>query len=275
MPGAGNRTPAKHRVTMRPRAVAGTPKTVAPAGAPPPTRLPGMAKAQQPEKVGFIGRIKQIGMVFAFTAKRDKLFVPLVSGGVALAIALTVLMVILWGWLFVPVGLMLVLLAVLIVLNLRANKAMMAEAEGQPGAAASIVEQMRGDFRVTPAVASTTQFDFVHLIICRGGVVLLGEGNPVRVKSLIGQERKRLSKVIGSADLRDYTIGNGDGEVPLRKLRSTLMRLPRTLSGKDVNALDKRLKALSARPQMPKGAIPKNMRPPKGQFRAMRSPKSR
>ena len=35
-------------------------------------------------------------------------------------------------------------------------------------------------------------------------------------------------------------------------------------------SLDKRLKALSARPQMPKGAIPKNMRPPKGAFKAMR-----
>ena len=56
-------------------------------------------------------------------------------------------------------------------------------------------------------------------------------------------------------------IGNGEGEVPLQKLRTTLMRLPRTLAPKDVNALDKRLKALNARPQMPKGAIPKNMRP--------------
>jgi hypothetical protein len=229
-----------------------------------------MAKAQQPEKVGFIGRIKQIGMVFSFTAKRDKLFIPLVAGAVAVAIAITVVLAILWGPLFIVVGIMLVLLAVLIVLNLRANAAMMNEAEGQPGAAASIVENMRGDFRVTPALASTTQFDFVHLVISRGGVILLGEGNPSRVRSLINQERKRLSKVIGSAELRDFTIGDGEGEVPIRKLRSTLMRLPRTLAAKDVNALDKRLKALSARPQLPKGAIPKNMRPPKGAFKAMR-----
>ena len=137
-------------------------------------------------------------------------------------------------------------------LNLRANKAMMAEAEKQPGAAASIVQQMRGDFRVTPALASTTQMDFVHLVICRGGVVLLGEGNPSRVRSLINQEKKRLAKVIGSADMRDFMIGKGEGEVPLTKLRSTLMRLPRTLAGKEVNALDRRLKALTARPQMPK-----------------------
>jgi hypothetical protein len=229
-----------------------------------------MAKAQQPEKVGFVGRVKQIGMVFAFTAKRDKLFVPLVVGASLIAVAITVLAVIFLSWLFIPVGIMLVLLAVLIVLNLRANRAMMLEAEGQPGAAASIVENMRGDFRVTPALASTTQMDFVHLVICRGGVVLLGEGNPSRLKSLIGQERKRLSKVIGSAEMRDFVIGNDEGEVPIRKLRMTLMRLPRTLGPKDVNALDKRIKALTARPQLPKGAIPKNMRPPKGAFRAMR-----
>jgi hypothetical protein len=229
-----------------------------------------MAKAQQPEKVGFIGRIKQIGLVFSFTAKRDKLFIPLAAAAVAVAIAITVLLVILWGLLFIAVGVMLVLLAVLIVLNLRANAAMMNEAEGQPGAAASIVENMRGDFRVTPALASTTQFDFVHLVISRGGVVLLGEGDRSRVRSLISQERKRLSKVIGSAELRDFIVGDGEGEVPIRKLRMTLMKLPRTLAPKDINSLDKRLKALSARPQLPKGAIPKNMRPPKGAFKAMR-----
>src|SRR5262245_46046080 len=186
-----------------------------------------MAKAQETERVGFIGRLKQLGMVFRFTAKRDKLFVPLVALAVTIAVGLTVFLALALSWVFIPVGLMLVPLGVLIVLNLRANRAMMSEAEGQPGAAASIVENMRGDFRVTPALASTTQMDFVHLVICRGGVVLLGEGNPARVRGLIAQERKRLSKVIGSADMRDFIIGNDEGEVPIRKLRMTLVRLPR------------------------------------------------
>ena len=82
-----------------------------------------------------------------------------------------------------------------------------------------------------------------------------------RVRSLIGQERKRLSKVIGSAEMRDFMVGRGEGEVPIQKLRMAMMRLPRTLSPKDVAALDRRLKALNARPTMPRGAIPKNMRP--------------
>jgi hypothetical protein len=229
-----------------------------------------MAKAPEPEKLGFFGRIKQIGMVFAFTAKRDKLFIPLVVLAVVLAAAVTTVLVFLLGPIFIVLGIMLAALAVVIVLNLRANKAMLIEAESQPGSSAGIVENMRGDWRVTPAIASTTQFDMVHLVIGRPGIILLGEGAPNRVKALIGQERRRLSKVIGSAEMRDFIVGKGEGEVPIQKLRTTLVRLPRTLTGKDVNALDKRIKALTARPQMPKGAIPKNMRPPRGAFRAMR-----
>ncbi len=231
-----------------------------------------MAKAAQPEKVGTAGRFKQIGMVISFTAKRDKLFVPLAAAAVLLpiVIALVLILFVNLGWLWLGIGVLGALIGFMIVLNTRSNKAMMTEAAGQPGAAASIIEQMRGDWRVTPAVASTTQFDMVHLVIGRPGVILVGEGNPSRVRALIGQEKRRLAKVIGNADLRDVILGDGEGEVPLSKLRMTLMRMPRTATGKDVNALAIRLKALTAKPQMPKGSIPKNMRPQGGAFRAPR-----
>jgi Domain of unknown function (DUF4191) len=229
-----------------------------------------MARAQQ-EKVSFRQRLKQIGMVFSFTAKRDRWFVPLALVAVLVPLALTGLAIALgWGLVWLPLGILVALLALLIVLNLRSNRAMMNAAEGQPGAAASILESMRGDWRVTPAVSSTTQFDMVHLVIGRPGVILLGEGNPQRVRGLLGQEKRRLAKVIGTAPLYDYMIGTGEDELSIRKMRSTLTRLPRNLTGKDVNALDKRLTALSTRPRMPQGAIPKDMRPPKGAFRGMR-----
>ncbi|TWG23721.1 DUF4191 domain-containing protein [Actinoplanes teichomyceticus] len=227
-----------------------------------------MAKPQ--EKVSFGERLKQIGQVFSFTAKQDKWFVPLVIAAVLIPVALTVVATLNWGLLWIPVGILITLLAVLIVLNLRSNAAMMNVAEGQPGAAASLMENMRGDWRVRPAASSTTQFDMVHVVIGRPGVILLAEGNPQRVKALLGQEKKRLSKVIGNAPIYDYVIGTEEGQLPVRKLRTTMLRLPRNLTGKDVNALDKRLSALMARPQMPKGAIPKNMRPSKGAFRQQR-----
>lgn len=227
--------------------------------------------ATAPQKVKFRDRLKQIGMVFSFTAKRDKLFVPLVLIAAIVPILAVIIAVVLGaGWTWLPIGVVLAALAVMIVLNLRSNKAMMAEMHGQPGAAAALVENMRGDWRVTQAVQFTGQFDVVHLVVGRPGVILIGEGNPQRVRQLLGQEKRRLAKVIGSAEMRDFIVGEGDGLVPLDKLRNTLMRLPRTISAKDVNALDRRLKALSTRPKMPQGQIPKNMRPPKGAFRAMR-----
>ena len=221
-----------------------------------------MAKPQ--EKASFGERLKQIGQVFSFTAKQDKWFVPLLAAAVLLPVALTVLLTALFGVFWIPIGILTTLLCAVIVLNLRSNAAMMNAAEGQPGAAASLIENMRGDWRVRPAASSTTQFDMVHVVIGRPGLILLGEGQPQRVRGLLGQEKRRLSKVIGNAPIYDYVIGTDENQLPVRKLRSTLMKLPRNLTGKDVNALDKRLGALMARPQMPKGAIPKNMRPQGG-----------
>jgi hypothetical protein len=228
-----------------------------------------MAKPQ--EKQSFRERLKQFGQVFALTAKLDKLFLPLVAVAVIVPLTVSIVLVVLGAsWMWAVVGVMAALLAVMLVLSMRSNKALMAQAEKQRGSSASIVETMRGDWRVTPAIAATTDFDMVHLVIGRPGVILLGEGDPQRVRQLINQEKKRLAKVIGNADLRDFVIGHDEGQVPLPKLRSMLMKLPRTSTGKDVNALETRLKALTARPQMPRGAIPKNMRPPKGAFRTMR-----
>ncbi|HMC68610.1 MAG TPA: DUF4191 family protein, partial [Mycobacteriales bacterium] len=58
----------------------------------------------------------------------------------------------------------------------RATSSMYAQVEGQPGAAASVLQTLRGDWRVTPAVAITRNMDLVHRVIGRPGIVLVGEG---------------------------------------------------------------------------------------------------
>jgi hypothetical protein len=231
-----------------------------------------MAKAAPPQKVKTRERIKQIGTLVAFTARNDKRFILIASAAALLPLLLMLGLILFAGfsWVWMFAGVLLAVLAFTIVLSNRSNKAMLARVEGEPGAAVSVIETMRGDWRVTPAIASTTQFDMVTLVIGRPGVILVGEGHSGRVRGLIGQEKRRLAKVIGSAEMHDIIVGRGDGEVPIQKLRMTLMKMPRTMSGKDVNALAVRLKALTARPQMPKGAIPKNMRPQGANFRPPR-----
>jgi hypothetical protein len=230
-----------------------------------------MAKPS-PEKVGFIERLKQIGMVFKFTAKQDKWFVPLVVGAVLIPLLLTALVTIITSsWVWIPLGVMLALLAVLIVLNLRSNAAMLNSLEGQPGAPLQIMSSLRGNWRVKEQpVAYTVNNDFVHLVIGPPGVVLVAEGEPNRLRGLLGEQKRRMAKVIGQTPMYDIVIGPHDEQVSLRKLRTYLMKLPRNLSGKEINSLDRALTALTARPQMPKGGLPKEFRPPKGAMRQMR-----
>jgi len=107
-------------------------------------------------------------------------------------------------------------------------------------------------------------------VVGRPGVILIAEGQSHRLRQMLGEQKRRLGKVIGDAPLYDYIIGNEDGQVPIRKLRMTLLKLPRNLSGKEVNQLDKALTALTARPTMPRGQLPKDLRPSKGAMRQMR-----
>ena len=55
-------------------------------------------------------------------------------------------------------------------------------------------------------------------------------------------------------------------QIPLRKLNSTIMKLPRTLTGPQMTELDHRLKALAVTQSplpIPKGPLPKGLKVPK------------
>lgn len=149
------------------------------------------------------------------------------------------------------------LLAAMFLFSRRAQSSAYSQAEGQPGAAAYVLGQMRGDWHKTDAVAGTTQLDAVHRILGRPGVILVGEGAPHRVRPLLAQEKKRVARLAGEAPIYDFVVGKGDGEIPLNKLNVTIMKLPRNLSKEQVVALDRRLAALSApRTPIPQGPMP-------------------
>ncbi|MGH3748349.1 MAG: DUF4191 family protein, partial [Micromonosporaceae bacterium] len=75
-------------------------------------------------------------MAFGYTAKHDKLFVPLAILAALVPLGVVTLWVVLSGaWVWSPLGILLALMGVMIVLNWRANKTMMNQMEGQLGAA--------------------------------------------------------------------------------------------------------------------------------------------
>jgi uncharacterized protein DUF4191 len=156
------------------------------------------------------------------------------------------------------------LLASLVVFGRRAERSAYAQVEGQPGAAAAALGVLRRGWKVQPAVAVTKNQDLVHRVVGRPGVVLIGEGNPARVRNLLAVEKKKHARVVGETPIYDILVGEeGDDAVPVKKLSKHIMKLPRNIAPADVTDLLNRLKALDAmRPQMPvpKGPMPTSMR---------------
>ncbi|MGY1828837.1 DUF4191 domain-containing protein [Geodermatophilus sp. SYSU D01180] len=227
------------------------------AGKPAKTGKDGQPKVGRLKKVG--NQVRMIKQAYSLTRKNDpKLPWFMLIAFVAVA-GLVELVAILFGapFLFLPIAVVLGVLAAMIVFGRRAQGSAYRQVEGQPGAAAWVLEGMRGDWRVSAGVAGTAQLDAVHRVLGRPGVILVGEGSPVRVRGLLAQEKKRIARVVGDTPIYDVTVGEEEGQVPLRKLSAHVMKLPRNLSAAEVNTLGRRLAALGgARPPVPGGPLP-------------------
>lgn len=212
------------------------------------------------------GRLKRIGdqarmikQAYSLTRKND----PRLPWVMLIAFVATAAVVELVGilldspWIFLPIAVLFGALAALVVFGRRAQGSAYRQVEGQPGAAAWVLEGMRGDWQVSSGVAGTTQLDSVHRVLGRPGVILVGEGSPSRVRPLLAQEKKRLARIAGDAPIYDVLVGDEEGQVPLRKLSAHVMKLPRNLDGGQLNALRKRVAALGgSRLPVPGGPLP-------------------
>jgi len=218
-------------------------------------------KARRQRRRETFGQMRQ---AFTMTRQSDSRLLPyLVITAVAVLAVVYVLLLLLTGSLWLPIvpAVLFAGIAAMFVFSRRAQSSAYRQAEGQPGAAAYVLGQLRGDWRKTDAVAGTTQLDAVHRLLGRPGVVLVGEGAPHRVKPLLAQEKRKVSRLAGETPIYDVVVGNGDGEVPLGKLNAHVMKLPRNLSKEQVAALDRRLAALGAqRMPLPQGPVPGGMK---------------
>ncbi|HST46977.1 DUF4191 domain-containing protein [Jatrophihabitans sp.] len=207
---------------------------------------------------------RQMRQAFTLTRQNDARLIPyLVIAFVVVAAVFYLLTSLLTGSVWLPIfpAVLFGLLAALFLFSRRAQTSAYRQAEGQAGAAAYVLGQLRGDWRKTDAVAGTPQLDAVHRLLGRPGVVLIGEGAPQRVKPLLAQEKKRIARLAGDAPIYDVVVGRGEGEVPLAKLNAHLMKLPRNLSKEQVVALDRRLAALGTqRPAIPRGPMPSGVK---------------
>ncbi|MGQ0716283.1 MAG: DUF4191 domain-containing protein [Pseudonocardiales bacterium] len=231
-----------------------------------PTKSPGKPKdkaaakaAKRERRAASKQRRAQIFEAFKVQRREDKALLPLMIGAflVITAVGFGVGFLIDQLWFSLPMGITFGVLAAIMIFGRRVQRNVFAKAEGQPGAAAWMLENLRGRWKVTPAVAGTTQLDAVHRVIGRPGVVLVAEGAAHRLKPLLAQEKKRVSRLVGETPIYDVTVGNGEGEVPLAKLPRHLSKLPRNINAAQIDVLEGKLAILATRAAaMPKGPMP-------------------
>ena len=221
------------------------------------------AEAKAASKAASKQRRSQLWQAFQMQRKEDKRLLPYMIGAFVLIVAAAVAVGIYAGgftmYMLIPLGVVLGGLVAFIIFGRRAQKSVYKKAEGQTGAAAWALENMRGKWRVTPGVAATGHFDAVHRVIGRPGVIFVAEGAPSRVKPLLAQEKKRTARLVGDIPIYDVIVGAGEGEVPLSKLERHLTRLPANITVKQMDSLESKLVALGSRmgpAAMPKGPLP-------------------
>jgi hypothetical protein len=221
------------------------------------------AEAKAARKAAAKERRSQLWQAFNMQRKEDKRLLPYMIGAFVLIVGVSVAVGVSAGGFtmvtMIPLGVVLGALVAFIIFGRRAQRSVYRKAEGQTGAAAWALDNLRGKWRVTPGVAATGHFDAVHRVIGRPGVILVAEGSAARVKPLLAQEKKRTARLVGEVPIYDIIVGNGEGEVPLAKLERHLTKLPANITAKQMDSLESRLSALGTRAgaaAMPKGPVP-------------------
>lgn len=160
------------------------------------------------------------------------------------------------GFVTIPVA----VLAAMFLFTRVAGTAAYSNIEGQIGAGASVLMAIRKGWTTTPAVAVNRQQDMVHRSVGRAGIVLTGEGG-FAVRQMIQDEKKKAERFAPGVPITEIIVGDGDGQVSIRKLQKHVAKLPKKLSAHQMREVRARLKAVGGLSMpIPKGPMPKGIK---------------
>ena len=225
-------------------------------------------------KDGKPGRGAQLRQVYTLTKQTDKR-IGLILLGTFVAgtlVAFLLLSLIPPGWfaLDLVTALFFGLLALIFVFGRRATKSQISQVKGKPGAALAVLSVLRRGWRVDQMIAFNRNQDVVHRVVGPPGIVLVGEGQPSRLKHLLQNEKARHQRVASDTPVHEVMVGEGEGQVPLEKLTKHITKLGRQIQPAEMTEVLSRLKAIDASRQqvpLPKGPVPTSMKGLRGNMR--------
>ncbi|AGG67301.1 hypothetical protein H924_09315 [Corynebacterium callunae DSM 20147] len=209
----------------------------------------------------------QMWQVFKMQSKKDKALIPLMLLSILGIPLILFLLGMIWGgqWWMLPIGIAAGIVLAMFIFTRRVERDVYKQAEGQQGAAAWAVENLRSGagmtWRTKTGIAVTTQMDAVHRVIGLSGVVLVGEGAAHRLKPLMAQQRKRLNRVAPGVPVHEIITGEEEGQTPISKLQRELVKLPRNYKKNEVASLAARIEAMDNVGNGPGAALPKGPLP--------------
>lgn len=227
-----------------------------------------MAKTPKPKKAKKPSRIKQIRQSYQMTKQTDPKIGLVLLGwflGVGAVAFLVVFFLNVAGPVFsVIFGILCGLLAALIVFGRRAQASALSQIEGKPGAAVAALGMLKRGWDINPQpIAFTKQQDIVSRVVGPPGIVLIGEGNPNRLRPLLASERRKHERVASETPIHEVLVGNGADQVPLDRLMKHVRKLGKDLKPAQMTDVLQRIRALDANRSnvpVPKGPMPTNMK---------------
>ncbi|OCL37207.1 hypothetical protein BCR15_10895 [Tessaracoccus lapidicaptus] len=213
---------------------------------------------------------RQLRETYRITVQYDTVLPWLMLAGFVVPfLALLILGIVLDAWIvWGIVGISAGVLGALSVFTWRARKAVYRRFDGQAGSAEVALQMLPKKWISTPVITATRQLDAVHRTLGPGGLVLIGEGDPGRLKPLLASEKKKHEQVAYGVDVIIVQMGKGSGQIPLDKLADHIKKLPNKLSAAKITEVNQRLRALDA--MRPKAPIPRGPIQMKGARSAMR-----
>lgn len=221
---------------------------------------------------GVMSTMRQVRRLYGYTAKADRRlplwlvlgFIVTVGIGVAFCFivhantAVWILLMIL----FVSMA----LLVDTIILTRDADRIAYIRMDGTPGASAAVLSSIdRGGF--TFPKEPVWMDKRTHAMIWRGtgrtGIYLVGEGDRRQLEAEMNREEHVVRRAVPGSDIPIYRIFVGDGkdQVPLRKLRTNVIRHKVVMTKMELDQLNGRLTSLQGKMmRVPRGIDPRRMK---------------
>ena len=223
----------------------------------------------------------QMWQAFNMQRKQDKALIPIMLAaflGMGLFFFL-IGMLFNGEWFMLILGLGIGAILAMFLFTRRLERDMYKKVEDQPGAAGWALEQQLRNtvgvvWKVKTGVAATRQQDLIHRVIGNSGVIFVVEGDRKRVGPTLNRLKKRVDRMAGGVPVYEVFVGNGEDEVPVSKLRSHIMKLPRNYNKNETYDNIRRIEAMDdlpgTTPGLPKGPMPRQAQNMAGMNRRMR-----